>query len=54
MLSEKEKLDALATLGIDLNRVQDLDILMERILTEGCGLHLYPGKGLTAFRLYPK
>jgi response regulator RpfG family c-di-GMP phosphodiesterase len=34
MLSEKEKLDAIATLGIDLNRVQDLDILMERILTE--------------------
>ena len=34
MLSEKEKLDALATLGIDLNRIQDLDILMERILTE--------------------
>ena len=34
MLSEKEKLDALTTLGIDLNRVQDLDIMMERILTE--------------------
>ena len=34
MLSEKEKLDALTTLGIDLSRVQDLDILMERILTE--------------------
>ena len=34
MLSEKEKLDTLATLGIDLSRVQDLDILMERILTE--------------------
>ena len=34
MLSEKDKLDALATLGIDLSRVQDLDILMERILTE--------------------
>ena len=34
MLSEKEKLDALATLGIDLSRVQDLDIMMERILTE--------------------
>ncbi len=33
-LSEKEKLDALATLGIDLSRVQDLDIMMERILTE--------------------
>jgi len=34
MLSEKEKLDALATLGVDLSRVQDLDIMMERILTE--------------------
>ncbi len=34
MLSEKEKLDALTRLGIDLNQVQDLDILMERILTE--------------------
>jgi response regulator RpfG family c-di-GMP phosphodiesterase len=34
MLSEKEKLDTLATLGIDLNRIQDLDILMERILSE--------------------
>jgi response regulator RpfG family c-di-GMP phosphodiesterase len=34
MLSEKDKLDALATLGVDLSRVQDLDIMMERILTE--------------------
>ena len=34
MISEKEKLDALAALGIDLSRVQDLDIMMERILTE--------------------
>ena len=34
MLNEKEKLDALANLGIDLSRVQDLDIMMERILTE--------------------
>jgi HD-GYP domain-containing protein (c-di-GMP phosphodiesterase class II) len=34
MLSEKEKLDALARLGVDLNQIQDLDILMERILTE--------------------
>jgi len=34
MLSEKEKLDALAALGVDLGRVQDLDIMMERILTE--------------------
>jgi HD-GYP domain-containing protein (c-di-GMP phosphodiesterase class II) len=34
MLSKTEKLDALARLGVDLNQVQDLDILMERILTE--------------------
>ena len=34
MLSEKEKLDSLARLGVDLNLIQDLDILMERILTE--------------------
>ena len=34
MLNEKEKLDALANLGIDLSRIQDLDIMMERILTE--------------------
>jgi HD-GYP domain-containing protein (c-di-GMP phosphodiesterase class II) len=34
MLNEREKLDALANLGIDLSRVQDLDIMMERILTE--------------------
>jgi HD-GYP domain-containing protein (c-di-GMP phosphodiesterase class II) len=34
MLTEKEKLNALARLGVDLNQVQDLDILMERILTE--------------------
>ena len=34
MLSEKEKLDALTLLGIDLSRIQDLDILMEHILTE--------------------
>lgn len=34
MLSEKEKLDTLTRLGVDLNRVQDVDILMERILTE--------------------
>jgi response regulator RpfG family c-di-GMP phosphodiesterase len=33
MLTEKEKLDALATLGVDLSRVQDLDFMMERILT---------------------
>lgn len=34
MLNEKEKLDALARLSVDLNLIQDLDILMERILTE--------------------
>jgi len=34
MLSEHEKLTTLAHLGIQLNRVQDLDILMERILSE--------------------
>jgi len=34
MISEKDKLDTLATLGIDLSRIHDLDILMERILTE--------------------
>lgn len=34
MLSEQEKLERIATLGIDLNQVNDLDILMEKILTE--------------------
>lgn len=34
MLSETEKLDVLTILGIELNQVQDLDILMERILSE--------------------
>ncbi len=34
MLSEKEKLNRLMMLGIELNRVHDLDILMEQILTE--------------------
>jgi HD-GYP domain-containing protein (c-di-GMP phosphodiesterase class II) len=34
MLSEKEKLDALARLGVELNQIQDLDILMVSILTE--------------------
>ncbi|MFC1895280.1 GAF domain-containing protein [Thermodesulfobacteriota bacterium] len=34
MLTEKQKLDALAMLGIELNRVSDLDTLMERVLTE--------------------
>ncbi len=32
MLSEKEKLDNLTALGIELNQIHDLDILMERIL----------------------
>ncbi|MGD9056342.1 MAG: HD domain-containing protein [Desulfobacterales bacterium] len=34
MLNEKEKLDTLANLGIELSRVQDLDIVMEHILIE--------------------
>jgi len=34
MLTERQKLETLSRLGIDLNRVQDLDILMERVLTE--------------------
>ncbi len=34
MLSEKEKLETLTRLGIDLNQTHDLDILMERVLTE--------------------
>ena len=34
MLTEKEKLDRLIELGIELNQVNDLDILMERVLTE--------------------
>jgi response regulator RpfG family c-di-GMP phosphodiesterase len=34
MLNETQKIDTLARLGIDLNQIHDLDILMERILTE--------------------
>ncbi|QTA78095.1 Putative phosphohydrolase, GAF and HD domains-containing [Desulfonema limicola] len=34
MLSEREKIETLTRLGIDLNLIQDLDMLMERILTE--------------------
>jgi len=34
MLTEKEKLDILALLGIELNQVKDLDILLERVLSE--------------------
>lgn len=33
MLSEKEKIETLARLGIELNEVSDLDILLERVLT---------------------
>lgn len=32
MLTEKEKLDKLTKLGVELNQVKDLDILMERVL----------------------
>jgi len=34
MLSEKEKLDTLANLMVELNQVSDLDILMEHVLTQ--------------------
>jgi len=34
MLTERQKLKVLTGLGIELNRVKDLDVLMERILTE--------------------
>lgn len=34
MLTERQKLEVLTGLGIELNRVKDLDVLMERILTE--------------------
>jgi HD-GYP domain-containing protein (c-di-GMP phosphodiesterase class II) len=34
MLTEKQKLDELAQLGIELNQVKDLDILMERVLKD--------------------
>ena len=34
MLTEKEKLDKLTMLGIELNQVKDLDILMERVLSD--------------------
>lgn len=33
MLNEKQKLDTLMVLGIELNRIIDLDILLERVLT---------------------
>jgi HD-GYP domain-containing protein (c-di-GMP phosphodiesterase class II) len=32
MLSEKEKLESIASLGIELNQINDLDILLERVL----------------------
>lgn len=34
MLTEREKLFVLTNLGVELNQLKDLDILMERILTE--------------------
>jgi GAF domain-containing protein len=34
MLTESEKLNVLTTMGIELNQVNDLDILMERVLTQ--------------------
>jgi HD-GYP domain-containing protein (c-di-GMP phosphodiesterase class II) len=34
MLTEKQKLDELAKLGVELNQVKDLDILMERVLRD--------------------
>ena len=33
MLTEQEKLDSLTRLGIELSQINDLDILMERVLT---------------------
>ena len=32
MLSEKEKLESIVSLGIELNQINDLDILLERVL----------------------
>ena len=37
MLTEKEKLDKLTRLGVELNQVKDLDILMERVLYDARG-----------------
>ncbi len=34
MLTEKEKLDELLSLGVELNQLKDLDVLLERILTD--------------------
>ncbi|PIE66757.1 MAG: phosphohydrolase [Deltaproteobacteria bacterium] len=36
MLNEKQKLDTLMMLGIELNRIHDLDILLERVLKRAC------------------
>ncbi len=33
MLTEKQKIDGLLILGIELNRIHDIDILMEKVLT---------------------
>jgi HD-GYP domain-containing protein (c-di-GMP phosphodiesterase class II) len=33
MLSKKEKIDLITQIGLDINRVRDLDLLLERILT---------------------
>ncbi|MBU0986243.1 MAG: HD-GYP domain-containing protein [Proteobacteria bacterium] len=37
MLTEKEKLDKLTMLGVELNQVKDMDILMERVLYDARG-----------------
>jgi HD-GYP domain-containing protein (c-di-GMP phosphodiesterase class II) len=34
MLSKKEKIDLITQIGLDINRVKDLDLLLERILTD--------------------
>ncbi|MFC1886799.1 GAF and HD-GYP domain-containing protein [Thermodesulfobacteriota bacterium] len=34
MLNDKEKLDALTVLGVELNKVNDLDILLEKLLAD--------------------
>ena len=33
MLSEREKIDLIAQITLDINKVKDIDILLERILT---------------------
>ena len=32
MLSEKDKLESIVSLGTELNQINDLDILLERVL----------------------